>query len=194
MLITLALLAFVSCNKEKPGPTEVDYGEVYYALFTDDHPVSFEYLSCFKESEMDEDQFITYTDDRKGVLTYQVYDPTLDEQYETSVSYEKPNKRYKDIAAFTDEEAEEYVKVALGMISSQSAEYSVDDFSFERKDGYIRLSIEATAEYKSTGELQKLWMVKIITSDDHVYTLQAFAPASIVTKYGPAFKNVSFAE
>ncbi len=186
----LSLVLLVSCHKEKKGPTEVDYGEVKYIAYSDENGLSFEYLDCFKETEMeDENAFITYTDDRLGVLSYKVFDPEEAESG-NKPGYETPSKSYADIAAFTDEEAENYIRIALGMISSQGAEYTVNEFSFEKlEDGVLRLYMDATAEYAKTGEIQRLWMLKLIAPDDHVYTVQAFAPASIVTKYGPAFKN-----
>ncbi len=190
MLILLAAVMCVSCgNKNKKGPTDVDYGEVRYVLYDDGSRMSFEYLDCFKRTEMEEKNFITYTADRKGVLTYQIYDPTAKED-----SLDKPKYGYADISAFTDEQAESYMRVALGMTDIQNAEYTIDSFTIDRMDEEIRLYMEATAVYGSTGEIQKLWMVRIITSNDEVYTLQAFAPASIVTKYGPAFRNISFNE
>lgn len=192
----LSLVLLVSCHKEKRGPTEVDYGEVEYVVYKDDSPLSFEYLSCFKETEMeDEDAFVTYTSDRKGVMTYKAYDPAKDSANKNKPGYEIPSKRYAEIAAFTREEAENYIRIALGMISSQDAEYTVDEFVFETlEDGSVKLYMDATAEYEKTGEIQKLWMLKIVLPDDHVYTIQAFAPASIVTKYGPAFKNAVIAD
>lgn len=193
-LILLAVLSAVSCKKpEKRGPTEVDYGEVAYVLYSEGGPVTFEYLDCFKPTEMDEEQLVTYTPDGNGVLTFLVYDPSLDEISQSDPSYEKPNKNFAEISAMTDEEAENFIRVALGMVGSQGAEYTVDAFSFERGGDVLKLSMEATAVYGSTGEIQKLWMVKFVLADDHAYTLRAFAPASIVTKYGPAFRNVAFA-
>lgn len=191
------MLLLVSCQKkEKRGPTEVDYGEVKYVLYRDDGPLHFEYLDCFRETEMeDEDAFVTYTADRKGVLTYKVYDPDAEGANGDKPEYEAPSKRYADIAAFTREEAENYIRIALGMISSQGAEYTVDEFTVKTlDDGSISLFMDATASYDKTGEIQKLWMLKIVTPDERVYTLQAFAPASIVTKYGPAFRNAGFGE
>ena len=194
-LIVFALALLVSCHKEKKGLTVVDYGEVSYVLYEDGTPLSFEYLDCFKKTEMEElDDFITYTDDRLGVLTYKVYDPTA-EDHDNSSQYDAPSKNYAEISAFTDEEAENYLRIALGMISSQGAEYTVEAFTFEKlADGSIRLYMDAKAVYERTGEIQKLWMLRIITPDDRVYTLQAFAPASVEDKYGPAFRNARFSE
>ena len=195
-LAALALLLMASCrDREKKGPTEVDYGNAAYVHYSDDTPLSFDYLDCFKRTEMeDEESFITYTDDRLGVLTYQVYDPTDTSSYAAQQGYNRPGRTYSEILDLTEEEAQNYLKVALGMVGSQDAEYTIDGFAFEKAEGVIRLSMEATAEYGRTGEIQKLWMVKIITSDEYVYTVHAFAPASIVAKYGPAFKNVEFAQ
>lgn len=188
--ILLAAIICVSCVKDKKnGPTEVDYGEVKYVLYDDGSRLSFEYLDCFKRTEMEEESFISYTDDRKGVLTYRIYDPTVKEN-----APDKPKYSYAEISSFTDDRAKDYMRVSLGMTDGQDAVYTVDAFSFERLEGELRLYMEATAEYKSSGEVQKLWMLKVITSSDEVYTIEAFAPNSIVTKYGPAFKNVSFAE
>ena len=187
IIVLLLLSALAACGKNgKKGPTEVDYGEVYYALYEDEKGLSFEYLSCFKRTEMEEDDFVTYTDDKLGVLTYQFYDPT-----DETKAVDMPNRNYSQIAAFTDEEAQNYMRTALGMISSQGAKYTVDDFRFEKIEGEVRLYLEATAEYERTGEIQKLWMFKVVKADESVFTLHAFAPASILTKYGPAFRNVS---
>ncbi|MBO4383965.1 MAG: hypothetical protein J5854_00915 [Clostridia bacterium] len=184
--ILLAVTVFLSCAGKK-GPTEVDYGEVKYVLYDDGSRLSFEYLDCFRKTEMEEKNFITYTADGRGVLTYQIYDPGVKED-----APDKPKYSYAEICAFTDDQAESYMRLALGMTDVQGAEYTVDSFSFDRMDGDIRLYMEATAVYKASGEVQKLWMIKVITDEDAVYTLQAFAPASIVKKYGPAFRNVSF--
>ena len=190
ILILLFSLSLVSCNKQKKGPTEVDYGEVYYALYKDEEGLTFEYLSCFKKTEMEEDDFVTYTDDKLGVLTYQVYSPDNEQEHNDTLGYDKPSRSYAEIAAFTDEEAESYMRLALGMVSSQGAKYTVDDFAFEKLENEVRLRMEVTAEYERSGEIQKLWMFKVVKSDERVYTLHAFAPASIVTKYGPAYRNV----
>lgn len=189
IVILLAAIFLVSCaKKDKKGPTEVDYGEVKYVLYDEGSRLSFEYLDCFRRTEMEEKNFITYTSDGKGVLTYQIYDPTV-----KADAPDKPKFSYAEILAFTDEQAESYMRVALGMTDVQNAEYTVDVFSFEKNDEDLRLYMEATAVYGSSGEIQKLWMLKVITDSDEVYTLQAFAPASIVTKYGPAFRNTAFA-
>ena len=190
----LGLLCLAGCKKDKyvpEGPTDVDYGEVKYVHYEDGTAVSFDYLNCFVRSSDVEDSFVANTSDDKGVLSYEFFDSFRD--YESTNEYYKvPSRKYAEIAAYTDEEAENYLKIALGMVSSQGAEYVVDDFKFEKNDGYLYLMLEATAEYAKTGEIQKLWIVKYVVENERVYTIQAFAPKSLDTKYGPAFKGVEF--
>ena len=190
----LGLLCLAGCKKDKyvpEGPTDVNYGEVKYVHFEDGTAVSFDYLNCFVRSSDVEDSFVANTSDDKGVLSYEFFDSFRD--YESTNEYYKvPSRKYAEIAAYTDEEAENYLKIALGMVSSQGAEYVVDDFKFEKNDGYLYLMLEATAEYAKTGEIQKLWIVKYVIENERVYTIQAFAPKSLDTKYGPAFKGVEF--
>ena len=190
----LGLLCLAGCKKDKyvpEGPTDVDYGEAKYVHFEDGTAVSFDYLNCFVRSSDVEDSFVANTSDDKCVLSYEFFDSFRD--YESTNEYYKvPSRKYAEIAAYTDEEAENYLKIALGMVSSQGAEYVVDDFKFEKNDGYLYLMLEATAEYAKTGEIQKLWIVKYVIENERVYTIQAFAPKSLDTKYGPAFKGVEF--
>ena len=197
MAVLLLASAAFGCASEPEyqpeGPTDVDYGEVHYVPYDDGTALTFQYLDCFKRPEDDEDQtiFIANTSDDKGVLSYEFYDSFFD--YEHSDRYYMvPSRKYADIDAFTDEEALDYLKIALGMVDAQNADYTVDDHKFEKNDHYILLSIEATAEYRTTGEIQKMWLVKYVVDNERVYTVQAFVPASCVTKYGPVFKDVSF--
>ncbi len=198
LILCLAVLAAVpfmtGCGEKKyapEGPTDVNYGEVSYVPYDDGTAVTFSYLDCFVRSSEEEEAFVANTADDKGVLTYEFYDSFID--YENSTAYYKvPTRKYAEIAAYTDEEALEYLKIALGMVDSQNAEYTVDDFKFEKFDNYVCLSISSTAEYKKTGEIEKTWLVKYVVENERVYTVQGFAPLSCETKYGPVFKDVAF--
>ena len=195
ILMAAAVLCFAGCKKEPEyvpeGPTEVDYGEVEYTHYEDDTAVQFDYLDCFERSSDEDESFVANTKDDKGVLSYEFFDSYKD--YEHTVEYYKvPTRKYAEIAAYSDEEAQNYMEISLGMVESQGAEYTIDDFKFEKSENYLYLCLEATAEYKTTGEIQKMWLVKYVIENERVYTIQAFVPASCVTKYGPVFKNVEF--
>lgn len=193
--LLISALALAGCSKEPEyvpeGPTEVDYGEVGYTAYEDGSALAFSYLDCFGRSSEEEESFVANTEDDKGVLSYEFFDSYKDYEH-TNEYYKVPSRKYAEIAAYSDEEALDYMKIALGMISSQGAEYTVDSFSFEKEEHYVRLYLEATAEYAVTGEIQKLWMEKYVVDNERVYTIQAFVPASCVTKYGPVFKDVVF--
>ncbi len=189
--------AFTGCKKEEyvpEGPTDVDYGEVAYKAYNDGTAVTFDYLDCFTTSVDEEDRndsFVANTPDDKGVLSYEFFDSFID--YEHSSAYYKiPSRKYAEIAAYSDEEALDYMKIIMGMVSSQNAEYTIESHKFEVREHYVYLSLEATATYKVTGEIQKLWLEKFVVENERVYTVQAFVPASCLTKYGPVFKNVVF--
>ena len=198
VLMLASAFAFIGCGKPDytpEGPTEVDYGEVKYIPYDDGTAVKFEYLDCFKRPIEDEEDekasFVANTEDDKGVLAYEFFDSFKD--YENTQEYYKvPSRKYAEIAAYSEEEAKDYMKVALGMVESQGAEYVTDDFKFEKFDNYLMLSMEATATYSVTGEVQKMWLVKYVVENERVYTINAFVPASCVTKYGPVFRNVEF--
>ena len=190
----LSLGALAGCKKDNyvpEGPTDVDYGDAKYVRYDDGTALSFEYLDCFTRTSDEEESFVANTSDDKSVLSYEFFDSFKD--YESTNEYYKvPSRKYAEIAAYTDEEAQNYLRIALGMVSSQGAEYTVDDFKFEKNDGYLYLMLEATAEYAATGEIQKLWIVKYVVENERVYTIQAFAPKSLDAKYGPAFRGVEF--
>ncbi len=197
LLLTAVCFMFAGCGNGSQyvpeGPTDVNYGNVSYIPFEDGGALKFSYLDCFTapEQEEEEDNFVGSTPDKKGVLAFEFYDSFKD--YENSTQYYKiPSRKYAEILAYTDEEAADYLKVALGMVESQGAVYTVDDFKFEKFDHYIRLYMEATGEYAATGEIQKLWIEKYVVDNERVYTIHAFAPASCLTKYGPAFKDTAF--
>ena len=195
IILLASICAFMGCGKEPEyvpeGPTEVDYGEVEYVAYEDGTALSFNYLDCFVRSSDEEDSFVANTSDDKGVLSYEFFDSYKD--YESTNEYYKvPSRKYAEIAAYSDEEAQNYMRIALGMVSSQGAEYTVDDFKFEKEEHYLRLYMEVTAEYSVTGEVQKMWIEKYVVDNERVYTVNAFVPASCVTKYGPVFKDVVF--
>ena len=199
VLLLASVLAFAACGKEDDvyvpdGPTDVDYGSVEYVDYNDGTAVTFRYLDCFAASLDDEDRQDTAvfnTDDDKGVLSYEFFDSFKD--YENSDRfYMVPSRKYAEIRAFSDDEAKDYLEVALGLVESQNVEFKTDEFKFEKNDNYVCLYMEVTAEYKVTGEIQKMWISKYVVENERVYTLHAFVPASCVTKYGPVFKDVSF--
>ncbi|MBO6060627.1 MAG: hypothetical protein J6P98_00730 [Clostridia bacterium] len=193
-LIALGALA-VGCSKEPEyvpeGPTEVDYGTVSYIPFEDGGALTFDYLDCFTAAGEDQENFVGSTPDQKGVIAFEFFDSFKDYEHTTEY-YRVPSRKYAEILAMTDEEAQNYMRIALGMVESQGAKYEIEAFSFEKFDHYLRLYIEATGEYETTGEVQKLWLEKYVVDNERVYTVQAFVPASCVTKYGPVFKNVAF--
>ena len=193
LLISASL--FAGCRKEPEhvpeGPTIVDYGDVAYTEYKDANALSFSYLDCFKRISEEGQSFVANTSDGLGVLIYEFFDSFKD--YENTDEYYKvPEKKYADIAAFSNDEAMEFMKLSAGMVSAQGAEYSIENFRFDKLDNYIRLSIEATATYEATGEVQNIKMVKYVVSNERVYTVQAFVPASCIEKYGPVIKTVNF--
>lgn len=197
-LMLVSLMMLCGCGKEPEpvpaGPTEVDYGEVDYIRYEDGSALAFDYLDCFTGPEDDEDEqliFVVSTEDDKGVLSYEFFDSFKDYE-KIGLSYMIPTRKYAEIRAYSEDEAKDYMKIALGMVDSQNAEYSIDGFKFEKYDNYVYLSMEVTAEYRASGEIQKLWLEKYVVENERVYTLQAFVPASCMTKYGPVFKNVEF--
>lgn len=194
VLIAASALFMPGCKKDQyvpEGPTDVNYGEVAYADYNDGTALTFKYLDCFSRSSDEDVSFVAKTVDTKGVLSYEYFDSFKD--YEaTNESYKVPSRKYAEIVGYTDEQALDYAKIALGMVSSQGAEYTVDSFAFDKMDHYLRIYLEATAEYSVTGEIQKLCLEKYVVDNDRVYTLQAFAPKSCVTKYGPIFTEVVF--
>lgn len=196
-MILLACAAFTGCKKEEyvpEGPTEVNYGEVSYKSYNDGTALTFDYLDCFAPAvEADEESasFVANTPDDKGVLSYEFFDSFKD--YErTNEYYKVPSRKYAEIAAYSEEEALDYMKIIMGMVSAQGAEYTVESHKFEVHENFVYLSLEATATYERTGEIQKLWLEKYVVENERVYTVQAFVPASCLTKYGPVFKNVVF--
>ena len=192
--MVLSLAALAGCHKDDyvpEGGTDVDYGEVKYVRYDDGSALTFDYLDCFSRSSDEEESFVANTEDDKSVLSYEFFDSYKDYEHTTEY-YKVPSRKYAEIAAYSDEEALDYMKIALGMVSSQGAEYTVDGFKFEKNEGYLMLSLEVTAKYQKTGEIQKLWIVKYVVENERVYTIQAFAPKSLDTKYGPAFKGVEF--
>lgn len=195
-LAILLLLALAGCKTDNTpkGPTEVDYGSVGYLTFSDENALSFSYLDCFVTSEMYEkgDPFVAYSKDGLGVLTYEYYDPFGNIDYDPSKSYTSPSRNYSEILSFTDDDAMIYLKAALGMVASQGASFKVDDFKFERNEGYVLLLLEGTAEYSATGEIQKLFVAKYVVENERVYSVQVFAPASVYNKYGPLVKDFAF--
>lgn len=195
--ILISAAVFGGCKKDEyvpEGPTDVNYGEVSYISYDDGTAVTFEYLDCFApavEEEEENASFVANTPDKKGVLSYEFFDSYID--YENSTEYYKvPSRKYAEIAAYTDEQALDYMKIIMGMVSSQGAEYTIESHKFEVHENYVYMSLEATATYERTGEIQKLWLEKFVCENERVYTVQAFAPASCLTKYGPVFKNVVF--
>jgi hypothetical protein len=195
LIVLLAAAALVSSGcKEKyvpEGPSDVNYGEVAYADYDDGTALTFKYLDCFRRSSDEDVSFVAKTADTKGVLSYEFFDSTKDYE-QTNESYKVPSRKYAEIVGYTDEQALDYAKIALGMVSTQNAEYTVDSFSFDKQEHYVRIYLEATAEYSVTGEIQKLCLEKYVAENDCVYTLQGFVPKSCVTKYGPMFKDVVF--
>ena len=195
IILLASLCALAGCKKEPEyvpeGPTDVDYGEVKYVAYEDGSALSFQYLDCFARSSDVEDSFVANTPDDKGVLSYEFFDSYKDYEH-TNEYYKVPSRKYAEIAAYSDEEAQNYMRIALGMVSSQGAEYTVDDFKFEKEEHYLRLYMEVTAEYSVTGEVQKMWIEKYVVDNERVYTVNAFVPASCLTKYGPVFKDVAF--
>ncbi len=193
----LLISALAGCGHENEyvpeGPTQVDYGEVSYVPYDDGSALKFNYLDCFVSSSEDEEQliFVANTEDDKGVLTYEFFDSFRDYEH-NGYYYMIPSRKYAEIASFSEEQAREYMKIALGMVDAQNADYTIDDFKYEKNEHYVCLSIEATAEYRVSGEIQKMWLVKYVVDNERVYTLHAFVPASCVTKYGPVFKDVEF--
>ena len=125
------------------------------------------------------------------MLAYEYFDSFRD-YTKTHEEYLIPSRSYAEIAAYSEEEARNYLEIALGMVSSQGAEYTIDDFKLEKYDDHVYLYMEVTAEYEKTGEIQKMWIAKYVVENERVYTLHAFVPASCVMKYGPVFKNVEF--
>ncbi len=193
LLFLLSAAVLSGCEKEKEyvpeGPTDVDYGEVAYLDFDDGTALKFKYLDCFKKSE-DETAFVSKTPDSKGVLSYDFFESYKD--YEAiNETYRIPTRKYAEIASYTEDEARDYMEICLGL-SVQDAKVTVDSFNFEKFDNYVVLSLEETAEYNTTGEIQKNWIVKYVVENERVYTIQAFAPASLQEKYGAAFKDVVF--
>ena len=188
-----SVLALSACGKkvEPHGPTEVNYGEVAYTAFNDGTAVTFNYLDCFVRSSEEDEPFVANTEDDRGVLSYEFYDSFIDLE-NTQEYYKIPSRKYAEIAAYSDEEALSYMKIAIGMVESQRAKYTVDDFKFEKEENYLRLYIEATAEYETTGEIEKSCLVKYVVNNERVYTVQASAPISCFEKYGPVFKDVEF--
>ena len=195
VLSAASVVMFAGCKKEPDyvpeGPTDVDYGEVGYKTYEDDTALGFDYLDCFVRSSVEEESFVANTEDDKGVLSYEFFDSFKDYEH-TNEYYKVPSRKYTEIAAYSDEEARDYLQIALGMVSSQGAEYTVDAFAFDKEEHYVRLYLEVTAKYAVTGEIQKMWIEKYVVDNERVYTIQAFVPASCVTKYGPVFKNVVF--
>lgn len=195
LLLIAAAAVMTGCNKEPDyvpeGPTDVDYGEVAYIPFEDGGALKFDYLDCFTAAGLDQENFVGSTPDQKGVLAFEFFDSFKDYEHTTEY-YRVPSRKYAEIREYTDAQAQEYLEIALGMVESQGAEYTVDGFAFEKFDNYLRLYLEATGTYAKTGEVQKLWIEKYVVENERVYTVQAFVPASCVTKYGPVFKNVVF--
>ena len=193
----LLVTALAGCTPEEEyvpeGPTQVDYGEVSYVPYDDGTALKFNYLDCFRRDSEDEDQliFVANTEDDKGVLSYEFFDSFQDYEH-TDRYYMVPSKKYAEIAAFTEDEARDYLKISLGMVDAQNAEYTIDGFKYEKNEHYVHLYMEATAEYSVTGEIQKMWLEKYVVDNERVYTLHAFVPASCVEKYGPVFKDAEF--
>ena len=191
LLVLMTVSLFAGC-KEKPyvpeGPTDVDYGSVSYVAYQDETALTFDYLDCFTRSTED-GPFVANTPDKKGVITYDFYDSFVD-LTDTQQYYQIPSRTFAEIAAFTEEEARTYMRDSLGMVEAMNADYVEDDFVFEKTDDLITLGMEVTATYRVTGEIQKLYVRKLVVSNERVYTIQYSVPASCVTKYGPCVKNV----
>ncbi|MBO4563565.1 MAG: hypothetical protein J5772_08135 [Clostridia bacterium] len=194
LLFVLTALFTAGCKEKEyvpEGPTDVNYGEVAYTAYEDGTALTFDYLDCFVRTSDEDTSFVANTPDEKGVLSYIFFDSFRDYE-KTYETYLIPTRKYAEIAAYSEEEAKNYLEIALGMVASQGAKYTTDDFKLEKYDNYVYLFMEVTAEYEKTGEIQKMWIAKYVVENERVYTLQAFVPASCVTKYGPVFKNVAF--
>ncbi|MBR0135173.1 MAG: hypothetical protein IJM18_03150 [Clostridia bacterium] len=188
MMFILSAGALAGCKK-KPGPSVVNYGDVKYVEYNDGSAVTFQYLSCYGFASDEGMAFVANTPDDKGVLSYEFYDSFKDYSAE---SYRIPSRKYSEIAAYSDEEAQDYLKIALGLVDSQNIEYTIDRYEFEKAEKHVRLYMEVTAEYRSSGEIQKMWIEKYVINNERVYTINAFIPIDAVNKYGPAFKDVTF--
>ncbi|MCR5808197.1 MAG: hypothetical protein K6G56_01395 [Clostridiales bacterium] len=191
LLVLLAVSLFAGCKKDPyvpEGPTIVDYGEVEYVPYSDETALSFSYLDCFARATED-GPFVANTPDKKGVLTYDFYD-SFKEYEGTQQYYQIPSRTFAEIAAFSDSEAYEYLEAALGMVEAMNADYHVDDFIFEKDDKLITLGMEVTATYRTTGEIQKMFIRKFIVENERVYTVQYVVPASCIEKYGPCVKGM----
>lgn len=184
-------VAFAVGCKHKPnretGNIEVDYGKlvedggtVMNIPYGDETPITFMYPNYFTRSSDEEDPFVAKGPDDNSVLMYV--------QSELS-----EGRGYNDIAAYTDEQAKDWMTtIQLGLVSSQGVEkLDIDDFRFEKLDDHLYLYLDATATY-STGLMQKNTIVDYVLPEGTMYTVNAFAPLSAVTKYGPLFSSVKY--
>ncbi len=175
--LAVGALALAGCKDKVPGPTEVDYGSAKYIEYTLDPDFTFWYLDCFTQSSDEGDTFVANTDDNNGVLMFEV--GTLDE-----------SRPYANVAAYTDDEAKAMLRIALGLVSSQNADYEYKDFEFTVGE-YIHMYMYVVATYHESGEIQSIYIEKFILPNSTVYTLHSFIPSSAIEKYGVPFKDAA---
>ena len=170
-----------ACKKDTAprGPTDVDYGTVKYIDYTGEPNFTFKYLDCFVRSSDEGDTFVGKTKDDNGVLMFEI--GTLSE-----------SRPYDAIKEYNQEQVQNMLMIALGLVESQGAEREVTALTFTPSDDHIFMEMSVTSTFKQSGEIQGDYILKYILADGTVYTLHAFVPISSTEKYGVPFKDAMY--
>ncbi len=177
-MLALLLVAFAlaACSKTPTPQPDTTYGDVAYIEYTEDESFTFEYLDCFEQSSEEGDTFVAKTPDGKSVLMFEVDD--------------LGGRTYSQVAAYNADEAKSMLKLAAGLVSSLNAEITEKDFAFTVEE-YIHMYLWVSAAYES-GDVQDIFVEKVILPDSTVYTLHSFLPHSAYEAHGKPFKNAEF--
>lgn len=162
------------------GKLVEDGGTVMNVEYSDDTPITFMYPNYFTRSSDEDDSFVAKGPDDYSVLMFK----------ESELS---EGRSYDTIAAYSDEEAQDWMTtIQLGLVSSQHVkDKKLESYKFSKLDDHLYLLIDLVVTYE-TGLVQRNTLVNCILPEGTMYSIQAYAPESAVTKYGPLFSEVEY--